>query len=176
MQQDVNALLQAMYDEFQKPLHSLAVSYGIPEKDADDLVQESLIAFYEHYPLDMSLSLKRALLVTMIRNKSIDYFRKYNRERIILDGDEFIENQEMALRHGQDLMDKVISEELYKDVQATMSGLSRDLELTARLHLIEGFSESEIAEKLGISGVACRTRISRVRKFLREELGPKYEL
>lgn len=93
-----------------------------------------------------------------------------------MDGDEFIENQEMALRHGQDLMDKVISEELYRDVKATMAGLSKELEITARLHLIEGFSENEVAEKLGISGVACRTRISRARKFLREELGPKYGL
>ena len=176
MQQNVNALLQAMYDEFQIPLRILAINYGVPTKDADDIVQESLIAYYEHYPLDMSLEMKRAILVTIIRNKSIDYFRKYHRERIILDGDEFIENQEMALRHGQDLMDKVISEELYRDVKATMAGLSKELEITARLHLIEGFSENEVAEKLGISGGACRTRISRARKFLREELGPKYGL
>lgn len=174
MQQDINELLQAMYDEFQKPLHILAVKYGVLEKDADDLVQESMIAYYEHYPLDLRWDLKRAILVAIISNKCIDYFRKNHRERIILDGDEFIENQEVALSYGQDLMDKVISEELYRDVQTALSGLSKDLEITARLHLIEGFSETEVAEKLGISGVACRTRIYRARKFLRDKLGPKY--
>lgn len=174
MQQEMNELLQAMYDEFQKSLYLLAVKYGIPEKDADDLVQESIIAYYEHYPLDMRSDVKRTMLVVIIRNKIIDYFRKYHRERIILDGDGFIENQEVVLYYGQDLMDTVISEELYRDVKAAMSGLSKDLEITARLHLIEGFSETEVAEKLGISGVACRTRISRARKFLRNKLGPKY--
>lgn len=174
MQQDINELLQAMYDEFQKPLYLLAVKYGTPVKDADDLVQEAMIAYYEHYPLDMRADLKRAMLVAIIRNKCIDYFRKYHKERIVLDGDGLIENQEVAAYYSQDLLDTIISEELYQDVKAAMSGLSKDLEITARLHLIEGFSETEVAEKLGISGVACRTRISRARKFLRNKLGPKY--
>lgn len=174
MQQDVDRLLQAMYDEFQRPLYLLAVKYGVPGKDADDLVQEAMIAYYEHYPLDMRPDLKRAMLTVIIRNKSIDYYRKYHRERIILDGNEFIENQGMAHGYGQDLMDMIISEELYEDVKEAMSDLSKDLKVTARLHLIEGFSETEVAQKLGISGVACRTRISRARKFLRERLGAKY--
>lgn len=174
MQQNVDMLLQAMYDEFQGPLYLLAVKYGVPVKDADDLVQEAIIAYYEHYPLDIRPDLQRAMLTVIIRNKSIDYYRKYHRERIILDGNEFIGNQEMVHCYSQDLMDMVISEELYKDVKAAMSGLSKDLKTTARLHLIEGLSETEVAQKLGISGVACRTRISRARKFLREKLGPKY--
>lgn len=174
MQQDINALLQAIYDEFQIPLRVLAINYGIPVKDVDDIVQESIIAYYEHYPLDMQLSLKRAMLATIIKNKCIDYFRKYRRERIILDAEEFIEDQEMALRHGQDLMDEIISNELYNEIKAAISELSKELQITAKLYLIEGFTEKEVAEKLGISGVACRARISRARKILREKLGPKY--
>ena len=52
MQQDINALLQAIYDDYQKPLRILALSLGVPEKDVDDIVQESIIAYYQHYPLD----------------------------------------------------------------------------------------------------------------------------
>ena len=62
-----------------------------------------------------------------------------------MDGNEFIENQRMAHGYGQDLMDTIISEELYEDVKEAMSDLSKDLKVTARLHLIEGFSETEVA-------------------------------
>lgn len=174
MQQDINRLLQAVYDEFQMPLRILAVGLGVPTKDIDDLVQETIIAFYEHYPLDMKTDVKRTMLITIITHKCIDYFRRYQKERIILDADEFIETQEHVQGYGHDLMDQIVTGALYEDVKAELSKLSHDLEMTARLHLLEGYTEKEVAEKLGISGVACRARISRARKFLRENLGPKY--
>ena len=33
MQQDINELLQAIYDDYQKPLRILAINFGVPEKD-----------------------------------------------------------------------------------------------------------------------------------------------
>ena len=83
MQQDINALLQAIYDDYQKPLRILALSLGVPEKDVDDIVQESIIAYYQHYPLDWQPRYKKSMLATIVRNKSIDYFRKYQREHVI---------------------------------------------------------------------------------------------
>ena len=52
MQQDINGLLQAIYDGYQKPLRILALAIGVPEKDVEDVVQETIIAYYTHYPLD----------------------------------------------------------------------------------------------------------------------------
>lgn len=48
--------------------------------------------------------------------------------------------------------------------------MSKDLQEAAILHLIEGRPQKEVCEILGISGDACRARISRARKFLRREL------
>ena len=113
MQQDINALLQAIYDDYQKPLRILALSLGVPEKDVDDIVQESIIAYYQHYPLDWQPRYKKSMLATIVRNKSIDYFRKYQREHVIWDSEYFLENQEISARYGDDLMDQIICEELY---------------------------------------------------------------
>lgn len=44
MQQKINELLLSMYEEYQAPLRILARSYGIPDKDIDDVVQETFIS------------------------------------------------------------------------------------------------------------------------------------
>ena len=174
MQQDINELLQAIYDDYQKPLRILAINFGVPEKDVDDIVQETIIAYYEHYPLDWESRYKKAMMATIVRNKSIDYFRKYQKERVIWDSENFVESPEMANRYGNDLIDQVICDELYRDVKAAITQLSKDLQAAAKLHLIEGFPEKEVAQILGITSVACRARISRARKQLKQALGPKY--
>lgn len=175
MQQDINELLQSIYDEYQKPLRVMAIHLGVAEKDVDDIVQETIIAYYANYPLDLKPMYKTAMLGTIIRNKSIDYFRKFQKERVIFNSGEFVEDQEMALRFGHNLMDQIISEELYQDVKRAIEKLSEDLREAARLHLIEEYTEKETAKILGISDVACRARISRARKLLRKSLGPKYD-
>lgn len=176
MQQDINEMLQAIYDDYQRPLRIFAISLGVPEKDVDDIVQEAIIAYYEHYPLDWESRYKKAMLATIVRNKSIDYFRKYQREHVIWDSEYFWENREMTAHYSHDLMDQIISEELYRDVKNAIAELSKELQAAARLHLIEGFPEKEVAKRLGITSVACRARISRARKRLRQSLGPKYGL
>ena len=51
MQQNIDELLQSLYDVYQEPLRILARSYGIPDKDVDDIVQETFISYFEHYSL-----------------------------------------------------------------------------------------------------------------------------
>ncbi|MDO4328324.1 MAG: RNA polymerase sigma factor [Lachnospiraceae bacterium] len=174
MQQDINSLLQAIYDDYQKPLRILALAIGVPAKDVDDVVQETVISYYEHYPLDWTPGHKKSMLSTILRNKSIDYFRKNQREWLILDSEEFGEDPNMALLYGRDLLEQIIKEEINRDVNAASEQLKEDMRITAQLHLIEGIPEKEVAKMLGITAVACRARISRARKILKSILGPKY--
>lgn len=46
MQQKINELLLSMYEEYQATLRVLAKSYGIPDKDIDDIVQETFISYF----------------------------------------------------------------------------------------------------------------------------------
>ena len=50
------------------------------------------------------------------------------------------------------------------------------MKIPAKLFLVEGIQEKQIAEMLGITPVACRARVSRAKKLLRKILGPKYKL
>lgn len=174
MQQDINGLLQAIYDGYKKPLRILALAIGVPEKDVEDVVQETFISYYDHYPLDWESGSMKNMLATILRNKCIDYFRKYRREWLILDSDQFNEAWESIFRYGHDLVDYMIDKEIEQDVKAAFAQLTESMQLAAKLYLVDGIPEREIAEMLDITPVACRARVSRAKKLLRKLLGDKY--
>ncbi len=174
MQQDVNGLLQAIYDGYQKPLRIIALAIGVPEKDVEDVVQETFISYYAHYPLDWEPGPMKHMLTTILRNKCIDYFRKYRREWLILDSDQFNEAWEAVFQYGHDLVDYMIDKEIEQDVKEAFAQLTESMKLAAKLYLVDGIPEREIAEMLDITPVACRARVSRAKKLLRKLLGDKY--
>ena len=176
MQQDINGLLQAIYDGYQKPLRILALAIGVPEKDVEDVVQETIIAYYTHYPLDWEEGAMKYMLTTILRNKCIDHFRKYQREWLILDSDQFNEDWEAVFQYGHDLADYVIDKEIGQDVRAAFAQLTESMQLPAKLYLVDGIPEREIAKMLDITPVACRARVSIAKKLLRKLLGSKYGL
>ncbi|MCI8950391.1 MAG: sigma-70 family RNA polymerase sigma factor [Lachnospiraceae bacterium] len=176
MQQDKNDLLQEIYDKYQKTLRILARSLRVPAKDIDDVIQETIISYYEHYPLDWPEKRKKTMLGIILKNKSVDYFRKSHKEWLILDSDDFVENPEMAVRFSKDIMAQIINEEIHQDVEAAFAQLKDSMKIPAKLFLVDGIQEKQIAEMLGISQVACRARVSRAKKLLRKILGPKYGL
>lgn len=176
MQQDIDGLLQAIYDEYQRPLRIMARGFGVPARDVEDVVQETIISYYQHYPLDWMPSRKKAMLGIIVRNKSIDLFRKNHKEQLIFDSDEFTESMEIAVRFGKDMTEQITREELYRDVDEAFKQLKEDMRIPAKLHMVDEIREKDIAEMLGITQVACRARISRARKILRKLLGPKYRI
>ena len=94
----------------------------------------------------------------------------------MLESMEFYRQQEIRLRCNQDLFDQITNKEVYHDVNQAFGQLSKDLQVAARLQLVEGMMNKDVAKLLGISSVACRARVSRARKILRQLLGPKYEI
>ena len=176
MQQNIDELLQSLYDVYQEPLRILARSYGIPDKDVDDIVQETFISYFEHYSLAWTPIRKKAMLVRILKNRSTDYHRKkQNQDMISMSSEEFIEDSSLSAKYGkEDYLEKIFEDEVYEAIRNAISKMSKDLQDAAILHLIEGRPQKEVAEILGISIEACRTRISRARKFLRNELGDDY--
>jgi RNA polymerase sigma-70 factor (ECF subfamily) len=57
------------------------------------------------------------------------------------------------------------------EIQAALATLKEPTRLAVILHYINGYSHDEIANFLGISTTAVRTRVSRAKSQLREELG-----
>lgn len=173
MQQKINELLLSMYEEHQASLRVLAKSYGVPDKDVDDVVQETFIAYFGPYSLEWTPGRKKAMLVRILKNRCVDYHRKSrNMDTISINSEEFIEDCKVASRYRVETsFDRIYENETLEEIYRVIEGLSKDLQEAAILHLIEGRPQKEVCEILGISSDACRARISRARKVLRRELG-----
>lgn len=172
MQQDAGDLLQKIYYMYQVPLKLIARKLNVPEKDVDDLVQDTFLSYYTHYPLDLTEAHIKSILVSTIHNKCVDYHRKRRREDLIYDTEEFAVVREEKLQYSCDFLQSAICEEIYCEVEALIKDMKTETANMVSMFINE-VPDRVIAEQLDIPLLACRARISRARKKLKKELGPK---
>ena len=114
------------------------------------------------------------MMACIVKRKCIDFYRKNSHyEKVSLDEEEN-ELEYLSKCQQKDPLSTIIEDEEYASIRAYLEDLKdiwRDL---AIMYFVEGRSEPEICEILGISGAVCRSRISRARQFLREKLKHLY--
>lgn len=177
MQQDENMLLRSMYERYQAVLRTVARNNGIPYDDISDVVQETYISYYEHYPLDWPQERQKSMLVKILRHKCADYYRKNSHfsSSISVDDQDAFDETEILMKHlMQDSLECIVGDESYMEIRKCISEMKRDWRDVATLRFVEERSIEEICDVLGITGTVCRSRISRARKHLKKVLGPIY--
>ncbi len=174
MQLDRDELLQAMYEEYQGPLRRVTKNNGIPDGYVDDIVQETFVAYFNHYPLDWTDAQKKAMLMTILKNKCTDYFRRNKHyDCVSMDTELFDETELLTQYVMKDTLDKVLIDETLKEVRETIMNMKDDWREIAVLHLIEQRPLSEVCQILDLKSSVCRMRLSRIRKYLRERFKSK---
>ena len=111
--------------------------------------------------------------VIMVRNHSINILRKGNLETLPLE-DEFLEDISQKSAEGNP-EEALINNEAVENLASLIRGLTPATRQVLEYKYIEGYSNIEIAEVLGISQSAVSTRIDKARKRLRElmDIGEK---
>lgn len=175
MQQEQKELLQALYREYQGLLRLAALKYGAPESEIDDIIQDTFYALINKYENDFpewNELQQKAMLMRILLNRCADYFRKVKRlKEISMDsGDSEIEFEILQSQVRRDFCDDLIEKENYREIQEMIKSMSPVLREVALLHMVEGRPVDEVCEHLKISNSACRMRISRIRKYMREQL------
>lgn len=174
MQQRDDELLRDMYEEYQAVLRRVARKSGIPDGDVDDMIQETFLAYFRSYPLDWTPYQKKAMVMKILKNKCADYFRRNkNLECVSLDADEFDEMEILSEHTMKDVLESLLVEEAYEEVQNDIKAMKRQWRDVAILSLVEERTNAEICEILEIESTVCRMRLSRIRKYLRQKHGPK---
>lgn len=170
MRQEENRLLKALYEEYLVPLKKLAAKMGIHYDDIEDMVHETILSYYDRYPLDWSDKQKRVMLARILRSKWIDNYRK-NSHFSDVSMDDF-EDALFVLKRllDRDALSYVIDNEVYREVRSLVDGMKKDWRDVITLYVLEDRPIKEVCEILGISGTVCRSRISRAKKYLREKL------
>jgi len=132
-------------------------------QDAEDVVQEVMISFWnKRYELSKLLNIE-AYAMRSVKNMSLDKIKHYqvrqNKMTDIIQHTESIYNEHSAERNEmQDLIKKSIE------------SLPEKQKLVIHLRDVEGYSFEEMSEVLEMDEVALRVNLSRARKKVKEEI------
>jgi len=140
--------LQALYERYADWFHARLVSrYG--RQDAEDIVQETWLRL-SHYQLGREIRHPRALLLRIATNLALDRAARRGRRSQILETT-WVEDQQGVLP-GQ-------TEDLL--VKELILGLPEPLRDVFLLSRVDGLTNAQIGEKLGISPKTVEWRMTR---------------
>ena len=172
MPQKDEKLLHDLIEKYAKLFAKLAYRYGVPIDDAEDVAMDAIWTFYKSdlYDLNDETEFKK-IMATIIKNKSIDLFRKRRNEtasKVEIDDEEVY--LQLAGPSQYEPEAKVIANEGYERIINTIENMRPGWRETVKLYFVEQRSYAEISKALGVSEEVCRSRISRARKYLEVEL------
>lgn len=143
-----NERIQQVVEEYGDTIYRLALHYVKNPADAEDVVQEVLLAFFTR---EIPEERRKAWLLRVTVNKSLDILRKQKRNVPL--------EEDLSDGKGEKAN---LSEELKE-----LSPLDREL---IYLFYFEGYSSKEIARLVKKSDGAVRKRLERAKKALKKIL------
>lgn len=159
-------------------MYRLAVKMLNDPQDAEDVLQETYLKAYRHLKDFDGRSSLSTWLYRIATNEALMQLRK--RRPDIISIDEPVETTEGEQEPVQIIdwcclpEDELLSGEARARLDEAISHLPHSLRIVFLLRDIEDLSTHETAEVLNISEVAVKTRLSRARLRLREELSGYY--
>lgn len=173
MKQGNQELLRPVYDRYQPGVLRIIRKFGVRNSmDIDDIVQESFISFFKVYELDWNETRAASTLYTITRNKCIDFYRKIQKE-IPINPDQ-TETHKFHFLHvdylERDPAEIIVENESYEELKNQLNEMGGNWSTTAILYFEEEKPIKEISAILGITEDACRSRIYRIRIFLKKLL------
>ena len=138
----------------------IALRYGKNKMQAEDILQEGLIAIfknlhqYDHRKAAFSTWSTRVLI-----NAGLRYLKKNNWPNTFKDIDEVYDLGD----DGETIYDQLSAKELTLLIQKLPVGYR----LVFNMYAVEGYSHKEIAKELGIEVGTSKSQLSKARKTLR---------
>ena len=163
--------LEKIYNEAYKAVYWTAMSLLKNEADAEDIVQDTFIAFIESYSELTDTTKATALLKKIAANKCLDRIKLAKTDNM---DDEFFDNVEAVPEDF--LPDSIVeSDEMRKIVMDIINNsLSEDVRRTLILFYFDEMSTKEIASSLGVPQGSVLRRLNFARNKIKKEV-EKYE-
>jgi RNA polymerase sigma-70 factor, ECF subfamily len=144
---------------------------------AQDAMQDVMLSAYQNIATFQSRSKFSTWLVSIARNKAIEYLRKRKKE-ISLDEAPFGEDEDFRPREVRDWVDNpeqaYSRQEIRQLIERGITALPAKYRTVVMLRDVELLSIEEIARQLGLSVPAVKVRLFRGRLMLREWLAPRF--
>ena len=151
-----------LYEEIYKELYRYALYMLRNEKDAEDVVSETVIAAFHSITLLKDESKFEQWMFSILSNQCRIWIRHYYENKISIDDEENCP-QEITSKdsYPQEVEDKMYIEDL-------LNSLKEDEKEIILLHVFGGYRYHEIASILGLNENTVRSKESRAMKKLRE--------
>lgn len=131
------------------------------KSDAEDIMQDSFIDAFQkidQYGEDGSFG---GWLKRIVVNNSLDHLHKHKNETVLNDHMEVVESE-----NESDDINKI----RLVDIKEALKKIKEEYRVIISLYLFDGYDHEEISEILNISYNLSRTRYSRARKKLKDEI------
>ncbi|QDH81102.1 RNA polymerase sigma-70 factor [Echinicola soli] len=160
--------LEEVFYTFHKKLVYFSFQYLKDKGLAEDIVQDVFVQFAQkENMLQHELAYIQNYLYKAVRNKSINAIRDRKQNLGIDDGMAEISNQD------QTIVQRMIHAEVIDELYAAMETLPEGCRKVSALGFLEGKSNQEIADQLGVSINTVKTQKQRGLKLLRLRLDPE---
>jgi RNA polymerase sigma-70 factor (ECF subfamily) len=163
-----------LVDAYSSKIYRLATKMLYQQQDAEDVLQETFLKAYRGIKSFDGRSKISTWLFRIATNEALMIIRRKRPETISID--EPIETEEGEQEPVQIIdwcclpEDELLSEETRNKLDAAVQELPERLRVVFILRDINDLSTHETAEVLGLTDTAVKTRLSRARLRLREEL------
>jgi RNA polymerase sigma-70 factor (ECF subfamily) len=163
-----------LVEAYSSKIYRLAIKMLNRQEDAEDVLQETFVKAYRGLKSFDGRSKLSTWLFRIATNEALMVIRRKHPETVSID--EPIETEEGEQEPVQIIdwcclpENELLSEETKEILDAAVQKLPERLKVVFLLRDIDDLSTHETAEVLGLSETAVKTRLSRARLRLREEL------
>ncbi len=165
--------LEDLIERYRSRVYRLAFRFSGEKEDAEEIVQEVFMTLYRKLDQFEGKSSFSTWLYRVAVNTSLMKLRGQGQaERVSID--EIPEEHFQQEEEAQNPDDLIMTEEALARIEKAVGRLPDDFKTVVILRDIEGFSNEETAEILGISAAASKSRIHRARAYLRKRLEDLY--
>ena len=160
IKRDEKTLLQ-FYTEHKKPLFQFILRHLDNVHDAEEVLQDSFLAFVEALRDFRGQSSLKTFLFSIAKNKTVDKLRKKKLKQMLFS---YIPAPIVESLAHVFLDDEIDKKQLIEKIDSVFGKLPHDYALVLRLKYTEGYKVAEIASKIKLSFKATESLIFRARK------------
>ncbi len=156
-----------IYDRYYASLCSYCARFSIQNTDVEDIVQDVILSLWKSKSKFNSFKALTCFLYSSIRNASLNALRKDSKMSVQDLSDESLHKLKT---NENTILDVLIEEEFFRQIHVTINNLIPERRKVI-LFTMEGSTNREIAEKVGVSVNTVKTLKIKAYRILRDELG-----
>ncbi len=160
-----------LYLTYRSKMFNIALKYLKNPADAEDAVQEAFLRIADKSAkiFEVSQDKKQGYLFSLVRHIAVDMFNKKISHKEVEYDDKLDSEPDTAIP----LEDKILGEIAHSELLDYINSMPTGMKDAIYMKYVHEYSNSEIAEMLGITENALRQRLFAARKLIKEYVDSK---